>query len=368
MTSAIKMYLINFSDPASIARSLVFLIGAALAIAFVVAVAASKNDKTKVKKIFAAIGISYVLLSIITLSVFKGMENKEDGGVSSLTFYPMLVFTLIVIATAFVIALGKSKELSKTFIAFSAIALELVVVFLIVYYITGEPNEKNYVSAEDVNDVALWIAAILLSAAIVGLAFLDKRKLKFDARSITYAGVLIALSFALSYIRVVKMPMGGSITLVSLLPIMLYSYMFGAKKGLIVGVVFGVLEAIQDPWILHPAQFLLDYPIAFGGIGLAGILKGGKLNPRLSFPLGALIGTLFRLASHFLSGVFAFGSYAASYDISSPYLYSIAYNATFVLPDAALAIVAGCLLMLNKSFYRMTLNSEGPKIRLGKRK
>lgn len=58
-----------------------------------------------------------------------------------------------------------------------------------------------------------------------------------------------------------------------MLPLMLFSYMFGIRKGIIVGAIYGVLQAIQDPWIIHPAQFFLDYPIAFAMTGLAGIFK-----------------------------------------------------------------------------------------------
>ena len=66
------------------------------------------------------------------------------------------------------------------------------------------------------------------------------------------------MSFALSYVRIFRLPMGGSITFASMLPFMLYSYMYGTKKGVLAGLVYGVLQAVQDPWIIHPAQFALD--------------------------------------------------------------------------------------------------------------
>lgn len=362
MLLAIKQYVVNFSDKDSTARSIAFWIAVALTLIFFVSLLAAKKDKRdKVKKIFAVIAGLYLAATIVVFALFKAQETEEDGGIDPLSLYPMLVFVILALATAVVFAVTKNKNVRRGFAGLTLIALELVVIFLIVYYITGIPQEKNYVANEDVKDVALWISAALIVAAIIGLSFTDRSKLEFNTRSITYAGILIALSFALSYVRVVKMPMGGSITLVSLLPIMLYSYMFGVRKGVIIGVIYGVLQAIQDPWILHPAQFLLDYPIAFAGIGLAGILKNTKLNPRLSFVLGGIIATMFRLLAHFLSGVFAFGSFASYYDMTSPYLYSIAYNATFVLPDAALAILVGALLMISKSFYKLVLNVDKDK-------
>jgi len=358
--SALKQYVINFTDSVSTARSVMFWIAIALALAYFIVYLASKN-KTTVNKIFGIVGAFYVAATLITFAYFTSKENIEDGGISPYTLYPMLLFAVLVVATGFVLALSKNEGLRKSFVGFTILALEVVVICLIVYFITGEPTERNYIEAEDVNSLALWLGSLALVILIVGLSFTDKRPLKFDARSITYAGIMIALSFALSYIRVLKMPMGGSITLASLLPIMLYSYMFGVKKGMIVGLIYGVLQAIQDPWILHPAQFLLDYPIAFAGIGLAGILRSTKLKPVLAFVLGALIASVLRFASHFISGVFAFGSYSESYESLSPLLYSLVYNSTFVFPDAGISIVIGTILMFSKSFSRAILNVDKPK-------
>lgn len=164
------------------------------------------------------------------------------------------------------------------------------------------------------NTLALWLLAAVLLAAVVALAFLFGRKDKkgFDSRSIAFAAVCIAMSFALSYLRIVKLPQGGSITLASLLPLMLYSYMFGTKKGVFAGMIYGVLQAFQDTYILHPAQFLLDYPLAFSAIGLAGMFaRTDSLRyPQVKFALGAVVAGVGRLAMHFVSGIFAFGEFA----------------------------------------------------------
>lgn len=107
------------------------------------------------------------------------------------------------------------------------------------------------------------------------------------------------------------MSQGGSVTAASLLPLMIYSYMFGVKKGIFAGFIYGVLQAIQDPWLIHPAQFLLDYPVAFACIGIAGLFaKTEKLAklPQVQFGLGAIAASALRFLCHILSGVFAFPS------------------------------------------------------------
>lgn len=360
MNNPIKQYLVNFSDTMSTARSVMFWIAIAYALAFIVVTLAKKNGPLA-KKIFLIIGGAYVATSIVLFSILTYIDNKADGGVDPLSYIPMLVFAGLVLATAVVFALTKNKPTRMVFAFLTVAALIAVIVCLIVYYTTGEPAEKNYVSEEDVKTLPLWLSTAALVLTVIGLTFIDKKPFDFDTKSITYAGISIALAFALSYIRLLKMPMGGAITLASLLPIMLYSYIFGIRKGVVIGAIYGVLQAIQDPWILHPAQFLLDYPVAFAGIGLAGILRYTKLNPRLSFPIGALIGAAFRLVSSFLSGVFAFGSFASYYDMTSPYLYSITYNATYILPDAALAILVGLFLMSSKTVLNLILTTDAKK-------
>ncbi len=357
----VTQYFTNFSDTTSTARTVMLWLAIAIVLAYVLTVLLTKGKNKIVGKIFLILGGAYVATSIVLFAVLTGIDNKEDGGVSPLSLYPMIVFAAVTLATAIVFALSKNKTLRICFLIAATLALVAVVVCLVVYYSTGEPGERNWLTEDDVQTVPLWISAVLLIVAVIGLTFIDKRKADFDTRSITYAGVSVALAFALSYVRILKMPMGGAITLASLLPIMLYSYAFGVKKGVIVGAVYGVLQAIQDPFILHPAQFLLDYPVAFAGIGLAGILRSVKLDARLTFTLGALIAASFRLLSSFLSGVFAFGTFASYYDMTSPYLYSITYNAMYILPDAALSIIVGLLLMSSKTVLKMLLTADTKK-------
>ena len=262
----VTLYLFDFSTPLSTARSVMFWIAIAFVIAYFVVSLVVKGNKKLVNRLFLTVGGAYVATAIVLFTVLTAQENSADGGISPLSLYPMLVFAVCVLATAVVLAFSSNKTLRIIFCALTLASLVTVIVCLAFYYNSGEPGERNYVSDKDVNTIALWISTLILVIAVVALTLTDKNAFSFGTQSVTYAGVSVALAFALSYVRIVKMPMGGSITLASLLPIMLYSYKFGVKKGVVIGAIYGVLDAIQDPWILHPAQFLLDYPVAFAGI------------------------------------------------------------------------------------------------------
>ena len=188
-------------------------------------------------------------------------------------------------------------------------------------------------------------------AVIAILAWLMGRgeKKEFDSRSVSYAGICIAMSFALSYIKFFEMPQGGSLTLASLLPLMIYSYMFGVRKGVLAGFAYGILQAVQGIWFIHPAQFLLDYPVAFSAIGLAGMfsrVKALKKAPQVKFALGAIVASVIRFASHVFAGVFAFSEYST---LDNVWAYSLAYN-SFVFADIAIAIVVGVIVFSSRAF------------------
>ena len=147
------------------------------------------------------------------------------------------------------------------------------------------------------------------------------------------------------------MPQGGTVTLASMLPIMIFSYIYGSKKGILIGLIYGLLQAVQDPYIVHPAQFLLDYPIAFALTGFAGSLKYVNVfnsRPQIKFAIGAIIGAALRFFAHVLSGVFAFGAYAGDQNF---WVYSLAYN-SFVFIDVLLVIVVGVMLFSSKAFVK----------------
>lgn len=140
--------------------------------------------------------------------------------------------------------------------------------------------------------------------------------------------------------------------------------MFGVKKGVFAGMIYGVLQAVQDPWIVHPAQFLLDYPIAFACIGVSGIFAKTKkleLFPQIQITLGALLASVLRFISHILSGVFAFSEFAYTPEglPINPWVYSLTYN-SFVFADIAIVIAAAILVFSSRAFVKQVRKFNAP--------
>lgn len=321
-------------------------------------------------KIASAIGVTFALTVILTMLAIGFGKIGEKGYMQEkpmlLVLVPPMILAGIAVfgSIAAYIAYLYSKKAGKTalYITFGLLAAALVAAFvcLIVYFNKNVLNDGYYDTADGsygkVNQFALYLGAILLVIAALAAAFLADKggNFTFDSKSIALAGICVSLSFALSYIKLWDLPQGGSVTLVSFLPIMLFAYLYGAKKGLFVGFVYGLLQSLQDPYIIHPAQFLLDYPVAFAMAGFAGVLKNVNMkSPQLKFALSALIGGAMRYVAHVLSGAFAFGAYALDAGASNAFTYSLAYN-SFVFVDIALVIIAGVLLLSSKAFVAET--------------
>lgn len=173
----------------------------------------------------------------------------------------------------------------------------------------------------------VWIS--LAAILVFGLLLILFRK-RWTTRMLTYGAVCIALSFILSYIRIYRMPQGGSITPGSMLPLMLYSYVFGPAAGISAGAIYGLLQLFQDFYVVHPVSLLMDYVLAFAMLGLAGFSKK-HLAP------GVLLAGVGRWFWHFLSGFIFFGSYA--WEGWNPVAYSAVYNGIVIGPDLLICFV-----------------------------
>lgn len=353
-------YFANFSGTTNSCRTVFLWLAIVLAIAFIVCKFAIKKDRQPlVNKVSLIVAGVFAVASIITFTVC----NFVDDDMIAITFYPLLIFAICCIVGGLLVAVYPLKAVKITVASLIGASLVAALICMIVYYTTGDAAAINGVDKEDVSDVGLYVSTIVLAAGIILLAFFaDRTHRPFDSRTIAFAAICIALSFALSYIRFFKMPMGGSITFASTLPIMLFSYMYGSKKGILAGLIYGALQAIQDPWILHPAQFLLDYGVAFAGIGVAGCIKDFGLfknNARAQFSVGAVVAGALRFISHFFSGAFAFGSFGAWYAedfgipaLGNPYVYSLVYQTMYVIPDLLIVIIVGLLLFSSKNFVK----------------
>lgn len=163
--------------------------------------------------------------------------------------------------------------------------------------------------------------------------------MKINTRALVEAGVMIALAFVLSQIKVATLVNGGSVTAGSMIPIIIYAYRWGPKNGIVAGLVYGTIQFILGPkWSFHPVSILFDYSIAFAWLGLAGIFGKGLVKGFLGLTLGILL----RFGSHVISGVVVFASYAP--EGVNPWIYSMGYNASYMVWELLISLVIFALL------------------------
>jgi thiamine transporter len=206
--------------------------------------------------------------------------------------------------------------------------------------------------------IVLAIGAGLAVAivAIVGVARKNRadRELtpsQWTARELMMGALCIAIAFALSYLRFFKMPQGGSITPASMLPIVMFAYVYGTPKGLLVALGYGLLQLLQDAYVVHWAQLIMDYILAFLPLALAGLFKKSMLP-------GVLVGGLGRLVFSTLSGVIFFAEYAGTQNV---WIYSSVYNVTYVAPETAICFVIALIPGVRKAVDMLKAQAAGRK-------
>ena len=181
---------------------------------------------------------------------------------------------------------------------------------------------------------------------------------------IAEGGIMLALATALSFIRIVQFPWGGEVTLMSMLPIMIFAIRHGAAKGGVVSFLFSLIRFGQGilidglfAWGLTPglliACIMLDYILAFTVVGIAGIFGKTSLPRIIS---GISLAVLLRFVLHVFSGVFVFsaaGEIWEGLNIENPWLYSMLYNGLFLVPELVITLVGAIVLFAIPSVRKM---------------
>ena len=143
----------------------------------------------------------------------------------------------------------------------------------------------------------------------------------------------VALGGALNLLKIYSLPQGGSVTLGAMVPLLLLALRRGPWVGILAGEIFGGVVLIEEPISVHPVQVLLDYPMAFGALGLAGLLRQRPL-------VGVAVGIASRFVFHFISGIFFFTLFNLD-----GVLYSAVYNGSYLLPELAISAIIVQLLV-----------------------
>lgn len=205
-----------------------------------------------------------------------------------------------------------------------------------------------------INTISLIAIALLAVVALI-ICVTNKSKTT-NTNAIAFGGLCIAASFVLSFVKL-SLAYGGSITLASMVPLFIYCYVFGVGKGLLVGIIYGLLQFIQGPYFLSVPQFLLDYILPFASVAVAGVFK--KFMPKMSGIIcGAMLYSVLRLAFHVASGIIFFnlGWVVESLPLFGDtagmggFIYSLIYNAIYMVPETALLVLVLVCFAKSKQF------------------
>ncbi len=178
------------------------------------------------------------------------------------------------------------------------------------------------------------LCGIAVAALILAAAFLSSKNSshkKLSTKQLVFCAAAMALSFLTSYIKVFSMPYGGSITLFSMLFICLIGYWYGPGVGVMTGLAYGILQFLQEPYVLSLFQVCCDYVLAFAGLfhkSKNGLVKG--------YILGILVRGLF----HTIGGYLYWMDYMPeNFPQALASIYPIVYNYSYILAEGVLTVI-----------------------------
>ncbi len=181
-------------------------------------------------------------------------------------------------------------------------------------------------------------------------------------RRLTETAIMIALATGLSYVVLFKLPMGGSITAFSQVPIVILGYRYAIKWGAFSGVLYGLLQMLLQglgnfAYVKGIVSYLIlifaDYVVAFAVLGIGGALFRKVKNQHVALGLGAFIASILRFVCHFISGITIWGEYANG--IASVWGYSAAYNGSYMAVECVITIIGVVALSFAFDFLNPNL-------------
>lgn len=184
-------------------------------------------------------------------------------------------------------------------------------------------------------------------------------------RRLTETAIMIALAVGLSYVAIFTLPMGGSVTLFSQVPIIILGYRYGWKWGCVSGIIYGLLQMVLQglgnfAYVKGLVSYLIlifaDYVIAFMVLGLGGAMFKKLKNQTAALALGAAVASLMRFICHFISGVTIWGEYADGW--KSVWVYSLTYNGSYMLAEAVISVIGVVVLSLMFDFNSVNLKKK----------
>lgn len=186
-----------------------------------------------------------------------------------------------------------------------------------------------------------WYTALIIALLLgMGVVMCRQSKDRWNAKRLSYAAMCIAIAFVLSCIKLFRMPQGGSVTPGAMLPLIMFALACGPAQGLVVGCAFGLLQMIEDFYVIHPVQLLVDYPMAYAALSLGCLALLLPVSDRIRLPIAVLLGYFGRYAMACISGAVFFAEYAGE---QNAWIYSLGYNISYLGVEALLACVMSCV-------------------------
>lgn len=177
--------------------------------------------------------------------------------------------------------------------------------------------------------------------------------LQFKAKTtkqLVFCAMAIALAFVTSYVKLFRLPWGGSVTLCSMLFIVLIANWYGVRTGITVGLAYGILQFLQEPYMLSFFQLCCDYFLAFAALGIAGLFA----KKRHGLVKGYLAAVFARGAFHALGGYLYWMSYMPeNFPKSLTAVYPILYNYSFLLAEAAITVIIISIPAVSKALIQV---------------
>lgn len=191
--------------------------------------------------------------------------------------------------------------------------------------------------------VVVLIALLIIFALWIRKKSVSSKKL--STKQLAFSAVALALAIVTSMIKIFEMPMGGSVTLLSMVFISLIGYWYGPKVGIMTAIAYGLLQFVLEPVFYTIPQMIVDYPLAFGALGLSGFFSGRKYG----LQIGYVVGVLGRFFFAFLSGILFFAAYAEGTGMNAV-VYSIAYNGSYLATEGIVTLVIICIPAVSRAF------------------
>ncbi len=198
--------------------------------------------------------------------------------------------------------------------------------------------------------VVCVIVGIVCVAAAIGLAGKNSEKKKITPRQIVFCALAIALAYVTSYVKLFGMPWGGSVTLCSMLFIVLIGNWYGVSVGILAGLAYGILQFIQEPYVLSFFQVCCDYILAFAALGVAGFFA----KKEHGLVKGYIAAVIARGAFHALGGYLYWMDYMPdNFPKSLSAIYPIVYNYSFLLAEAVITLIVISIPAVSKGLAQV---------------